>query len=432
MRTAKQDEFYRSKSFDRQVRRHLKAGVQRFAVVVPPAFAPLCRAEMTDLGLKPAAEANGIIEFDGKWDDSYRANLWLRTASRILWRLPDFRAGAVEDLFEQSAKQRWELWLDPQVPIRLAVHLAESRIGHEGQAGEALVAGISKRMAQFRLPRPRHGSPAVAAGAAAADFVAEDETAATAVAGNHGADSAPEPSQLIIARIQRNRCQLSIDTSGFHLHRRGYRLVHTGAPMRETLAAAVLLKTGWNGSTPLVDAMSGSGTVAIEAARLARNIAPGLDRRFLFESWPGAFADTFRHVKTKATAAALNRSPVPIVAIERDPQAMATARENARRALVDSDIRWYTGDFFDFAPADRDLTPGLIVVDPPYGKRLASEGKTFYQRLGVVLRQRFHGWRAAVFTPERLWLSQLGCRPLRTWSIPHGGLAIEVALFRVS
>ena len=430
MRTAKQDEFYRSKSFDRQVRRHLKAGVQRFAVVVPPAFAPLCRAELTDLGLAPAAEANGIIEFDGKWEDAYRANLWLRTASRVLWRRPDFRSRAVEDLFEQSAKQRWELWLDPRIPIRLAVHLAESRIGHEGQAAEALVAGISKRMAQFRLPRPRDCSPPVAAAVAAVDPVAVGDAAAAAAA-DYGADAGPEPNQLIIARIQRNRCQLSIDTSGFHLHRRGYRLVHTGAPMRETLAAAVLLKAGWNGSTPLVDAMSGSGTVAIEAARLARNIAPGLDRRFLFESWPCAFADTFRHVKTKAAEAALNRSPVPIVAVERDPGAIATARENARKARVDPDIRWHTGDFFDFTPVDRDLTPGLIVVDPPYGKRLASEGKTFYQRLGVVLRERFRGWRAAVFTPERLWLSQLGCRPLRTWSVPHGGLAIEVALFRI-
>lgn len=412
MRSRKQDEFYGSKSFERQVRRHLRAGEQQFAAIVPPVFVPLCETELATLDIPVTSVFPGGVEFTGRWADCYRANLCLRTASRVLWRLPEFRCGALEALFNHIAKQRLELWLNPSIPLQISVHLNVSRIPHEGEAKETILAGISRRMAQLGLPRPK-------------DFDRQQQ-------GETTSKDSHDSKQRIIARIDHNRCHLSVDTTGPHLHRRGYRRFHTGAPMRETLAAAVLIKAGWTGAVPLVDAMSGSGTVAIEAACLARRLVPGLQRRFLFESWPCFFESTFGNVKVNAAAAIRPRSPSPIIAIELDPGSMGVARENARSAQVDADIRWHTGDLFEFDPADHKLSPGLIVVDPPYGKRLAGGGKEFYKQLGTTLRRKFTGWHAAVLAPQRSWLSQLGVRPLRTWPVPHGGLPVDVALFRIA
>jgi 23S rRNA G2445 N2-methylase RlmL len=207
--------------------------------------------------------------------------------------------------------------------------------------------------------------------------------------------------------------------------------MHTGAPLRETLAAAVLLKSKWNGQVPLIDGMCGAGTVPIEAAMMARRFPPGLRRSFLFELWPGFQKKTWDHLRKKMEDQSLDHVSVPILALDEDPKALGIARGNAERAGVDRDILWHCLDFFQFKPQDHQLPPGLVILDPPYGKRLEGGGMSFYEQLGRHLRRFFEGWQTAILTPSRNLALSLKMPSMRFWQISHGGKPIFVAMTRL-
>ena len=237
--------------------------------------------------------------------------------------------------------------------------------------------------------------------------------------------------QRILVRVDRNHCGISLDTTGVHLHKRGYRLRHAGAPLRETLAAAVLMKSGWKGDCPLVDGMCGSGTFPVEAALMARRLPPGLSRPFLFQEWPSFREATWNHLRRKALESALPGCPAPIIGLDLNPGALALARENAAKAGTGEDIAWEEADFLSFDPRTRKLPPGLLVLNPPYGKRLEGGGEDLYERLGAHLRSAFRGWRAAVIAPDRNLAARLRLQPVRLWNLLHGGIPIVVAMARL-
>jgi len=395
------------KPLARQIKRHLKASPHRWAAILPQEFSALCLEELNNLGVEGASLSEAGVEFTAKLEVCYLANLWLRTASRIICRVLNFRAGSAEQLFNKVAAFHWELWLNADVPLNIEVHLRESRLEHEGLVEKTLLAGMEKRFKTFRLPSP-----------AACGVKAEDL---------RGAD---EVLQRVIVHLRNNRCEISLDSSGAHLHQRGYRLRHTGAPLRETLAAAILLKTGWGGDRPLVDGMCGAGTLAIEAAMLARRLPPGLMRPFLFEKWPSFMPKTWQFQKREAAERALSRSAVPIVAIEQGPEALAIARQNAQRAGVHDDIQWHQGDFFSFRPRSLVLKPGLLFLNPPYGKRLA-EVENLYESVGNHLRQFFRGWQVAVMAPDRSQALRMQLAPARIWRVRHGGMPVVVVLAKL-
>jgi putative N6-adenine-specific DNA methylase len=238
----------------------------------------------------------------------------------------------------------------------------------------------------------------------------------------------PAVRQRILVHLRNNQCEISLDTTGDHLHRRGYRLEHTGAPLRETLAAAVLLRSKWHGQIPLVDGMCGAGTMAIEAALLARRMPPGLQRSFLCESWPGFEEKSWNHLRKELTAQSLPHPPAQILAIDGEQEALRIARNNAERAGVVQDIQWHGMDLFAFQPLVQRLPPGLLVLDPPYGRRTEGGGKDFYERLGRHLRRFFEGWQVAILAPSRTTALSLKVPALRLWQISHGGLPIFVAM----
>jgi putative N6-adenine-specific DNA methylase len=213
--------------------------------------------------------------------------------------------------------------------------------------------------------------------------------------------------------------------TGSHLHERGYRLEHTGAPLRETLAAAILLRAEWNGDTPIVDGMCGSGTFPIEAALIARRIPPGLGRDFLFMRWPSFQAETWEYLCRSAKKASLDKTREAVIGIDIDPDALSVSRKNALRACVAEDIEWKTMDFFDFNP--QGMKKGLLVLNPPYGKRLGGGGRQFYERLGIHLRQNFKGWKYAIFAVSRSDAAAMNMGPMRLWNIRHGGIPVVVA-----
>lgn len=381
------------------MQRHVTGPAHRFLAVVPPQLAPLCRDELLQLGMKGTKITEAGVEFEGKLRDAYAANLWLRTAGRVVCLMDSFRAGTEEELLHKTAARPWELWLNPLIPLKVSAFVEKSRVSHEGLVKELVVNGIHKRMRDLGFPLSRPAG-----------------------------DTDPKSVQRLWVHLRNNHCLISLDTSGPHLHERGYRKVHGGAPLRETLAAAILLRSGWSGEMPLLDGMCGAGTFVIEAACISRRIPPGLGRRFLFEMWPSFQEKTWNYLKRSASGAERDAPVGPLMALDVDSTAIELAIQNAREAGVSDHIRFESLDFFRFEPARFNLNPGLVVLNPPYGKRLKVNSQKFYSRIGTHLREHFKGWRAAVLAPDRTAAARLNLPSAETWPVMHGGLKVMVVL----
>jgi putative N6-adenine-specific DNA methylase len=420
------------KGFRRRIRRFVQAPVHRFAGIVAPGLIEVCRKELAELGFAADEVHKGVLEVAGKLADCYRLNLQLRTASRILCRLPTFRAGVIGELSHKVLAFPWELWLNPEIPLVLQCRAEHSRIHHEGLAGTTILAAIQRRFADQGLQAPTLHAPAGRSGVQALPELQAPlpHTHHRNDSGSTGHDRTGHWKQRLLARIERNHCEISLDTSGPHLHQRGYRLRHAGAPLRETLAAAMLLQADWQGDRPLVDGMCGAGTAAIEAAMLARRLPPGLNREFLFSQWPSFQEKTWTYFCRGARERALPRATAPILGLDRDAGALEIAMQNAARAGVAESIQWQCTDFFAFNPGTLGVAGGLVLLDPPYGMRLTASGDVgaFYQRLGTHLRRFYPGWQVAVAAPSVELAALLRLSSVRWWSIPHGGIPLVVSL----
>jgi len=377
----------------------------RFQITVPPEIVPVCLNELASIGMAGTQAGQAGLELSGRLKEAYICNLWLRTAGRVLCSLPRFRAGAAEELFYKVSRIPWDLWLSPEIPLDIEARVEYSRINHEGRVAEIVSGSIEKSLKKERFPNPPAG------------FERE------------------EPARLkqkVYVGLVENHCLISLDMTGAHLHQRGYRPAHTGAPLRETLAAAILLKSAWNGREPLVDGMCGSGTFPIEAALISRRIAPGLGRDFLFQKWPSFQKETMEYLVRRAREDSIPNAPESIIGIDLDPEAVDVAAQNAGRAGVGRDIKWERMNFFDFNPGKAGLKQGLIVLNPPYGVRLDSGGVGLYDKIGAHLRLNFKGWKYAVLARSRMEAAALGTGRARLWNIRHGGMNVTVVLGRIS
>jgi putative N6-adenine-specific DNA methylase len=210
----------------------------------------------------------------------------------------------------------------------------------------------------------------------------------------------------VLVRGEGDRFTFSVDASGERLHRRGARVEIGAAPMRETLAAGLLALAGWDPSQPLCDPVCGAGTLAIEAALQAIDRPPGLDREFALEDWPlfaaSGGAESAAALRARARARIRATAPAPIAASDRDPAAIDSAGRNAARACVAAHIAFACRDLGDARPPAE--APGLIIANPPYGRRLGDPRAAVrvYRDLGRLLRAHFRGWRAAIVVPARL------------------------------
>jgi putative N6-adenine-specific DNA methylase len=251
-----------------------------FAVTAPGVEA-FTASELGALGLSVDRTEPGGVTFQADARGLYAANLHLRTASRVLVRVAEFLARDFRAVEKRAAAIPWDTFTSPGGVVTFRVTTKKSRLYHQGAVAERL-SDAARR-----------------AGRAVAEDVADEPL----VPGDAGSDA-----QRLVVRIFRDRCTVSVDASGESLHRRGYRLATAKAPLRENLAAAVLMATGWDGSQPLVDPMCGSGTLLIEGALLARRIPPGLGRAFAFQRWPGFEAETLQGVVHQARDEILERS----------------------------------------------------------------------------------------------------------------------------
>jgi putative N6-adenine-specific DNA methylase len=392
--------------------------------VCAPGLEPFTEAELRALGAGEIRAEPGGVAFRGDWHVLYAANLLLRTATRVLVRLGEFHARDFEQLRRRSARLDFESCLRPGAGVRITVSCSHSRLRHTGAVAERVRLAIADRLGGEPplAPRAVDGNEDEASKAAKRprSEAQPSEARPNQPQGSEARTSVP----LVLVRLVHDRCVVSIDASGALLHQRGWRKPAGKAPLRETLAAALVLASGWDARSPLADPFCGSGSIAIEAALLARQLAPGRGRGFAFMQWPGFDAALWSRVQAEAEAAALGSAPA-IHASDRDAGAIGAARANAASAGVANDVELACRAISDFVPP---AGTGWIVSNPPYGVRLRGGGdlRDLYARFGAVLRQRCPGWRVALLCSDSRLVraSELALASRASWR--NGGLRVEV------
>lgn len=341
---------------------------------------PYTVQELTRLGYPPVETGETMVSVRGTLTDAMRLNLWLRTAHRVLWPLALASARNLDELYAAVRRVAWEEWLDPAGYF--TVHTAVWNPSVRDTRMPALRAkdAIADRMREACGRRPDAGPDF--SGAAVFIYWHDQEV------------------------------RIYLDTTGEPLSKRGYRLLPGKAPMQETLAAACVLATGWDGTTPFVEPMCGSGTPAIEAALIARRRAPGSFReRFAFTSLRG-YAEAqpnWLAMRLDARRGERSRDLPPIIATDLDPQAVEIAKQNATAAGVAEDIAF---DVCDFAYTTVPAKPGVVFFNPEYGARLgdATELAPIYKRIGDFFKQQCSGWRGYVLTGNMELSRKIGLR----------------------
>ncbi|MBV9879705.1 MAG: hypothetical protein JO180_04375 [Gemmatirosa sp.] len=369
--------------------------------VTAPGLAPLAADELRALHIVPTAVEPGGVAFEATPEKLWTANLWLRTASRVVVRVAHFRVTAFHELERFARAVAWERFVDATRPIALRVTCRKSRLYHSDAVAERVGAAIARRV----------GS---AGGWAAARDDDQDERD----------DDGEAAAQLFTVRIVHDVCTVSVDASGTLLHRRGYREALARAPLRETLAAALLLASRWDGRAPLLDPMCGSGTIPIEGALLARRIAPGRRRRFAFMDWPDFDAARWQALLDRADADALPAAPGPILASDRDAGAVRATQENAERAGVAADLQIARRPLSAIEPPDG---RGWVVTNPPYGKRVG-EGDALgplYAAFGDVLRARAPGWSVLMLSADPRLERRTGLSWREALHTANGGIPVR-------
>jgi putative N6-adenine-specific DNA methylase len=377
-----------------------RAAHSLFAVCAP-GLEPVAASELQALGIEGRAEAGGIA-FKGADAVLFRASLGLRTATRLLLRLGEFRARSFADLERHAGSLPWRRVLGPGARVRLRVSCGLSRLYHEGAVAERLLAAIGNAAAATPAPAtPRRD------------------------------EEAGDDAQLFVVRILRDVCTVSADASGAPLYMRGYRQALARAPLRETLAAALLIAARWPGDVPLLDPLCGSGTIAIEGALMARGIPPALanpghlPRRFRFMDWPGFAAAEFAAAVERAIAAIRPHAGAPILASDRNAGAIRAATANAERAGVRGDIEFTVRALADLCvPGPR----GWLVTNAPYGVRAGDDAsnRELAREFGRHVGSTLAGWTVAALTADNAMRGALGPGAVERIATRNGGIPVRL------
>ena len=370
--------------------------------VTPPGLEDLTRAELFALGINHPRPVPGGVEFEGFLSHLYKINLWSRTASRVLVRLGEFQAVAFDELRRKAAALPWEKFLRPGQPVNVRATCHKSKLYHSDAVAERVVSAIQDHLGQESKIEPQRRR----------DRKEEKENLASFA-----------PSRLnseVIIRIDHDHCTVSLNSSGAHLHQRGYRLQTAKAPLRETLAAALLLHANYDPAQPLLDPFCGSGTFAIEAALMARNIAPGLNRRFAFIDWLNFDTQEWGE-QLKNARAAINDSRPIIIASDRDEGAIAAAQANAERAGTAGSVQFSVRPLSAIEPPP---APGLLISNLPYGNRLGDDVRNLYAQLGKVAKEKCPGWRVGIIAGSMALAKQTRLAFGEPLMIGNGGLRV--------
>ncbi|MBI4956755.1 MAG: class I SAM-dependent RNA methyltransferase [Myxococcales bacterium] len=351
--------------------------------------------ELEALGYGERRVADGRIAFVADEAGVCRTNLWLRAADRVLVKLGEFPARDFGALFEQTAALDWASWLPPNAAfpvrgksVRSQLHAVPSC---QGIVKKAIVESLRRAHRRERLP--------------------EDG-----------------PEYPVEVSLLRDVATLALDTSGPGLHKRGYRKLVGTAPLKETLAAALVLLSRWRPDEPLCDPLCGSGTIPIEAALIARHVAPGIGRSFAAERWPRIGPAAWQRAREEARSLEQRLPVVRIAGSDRDGEQLALARQHAQAAGVASDVAFERREL-ERLPGDEGR--GLVLCNPPYGERLGDEQevRALFAAMAAALERR-PDWSLGMLTPATELEAALGRRAEKKRKLYNGRIACTYYLFR--
>ena len=363
---------------------------ERYFVSIQPGLEAALEDELLELGLSPKRDVGGV-EVSGDREMLHQLHLWSRLASRVTVRVGTFPAKTLDDLARRVRALHWERYVQARQPVVVRVTSHKSRLRHRETIARKVTLAIQDAL---RGPRVSRGRP-------------------------------PRETLLVVLRIVDDRVVVSVDASGEGMHRRGWRRDGGVAPLRENLAAGVLRMLKWEPGEPLVDPMCGSGTFPIEAATIAQGKAPGVDRAFGFERWPSHERSAWNKIKARSIRDQQSGVGGGFFGSDCDKGVLDRARMNARRAGLRDEISWICAPLGERQPPPG--SQGLVVINPPYGKRLAKgQATNVYASIGRVMRQDWSGWRVGILLPHTSLLKNLGLpvEPLTTFA--HGGLRVTL------
>lgn len=320
--------------------------------------------ELIKLGYNDQAVDNGRVTFAGDMEAIARTNMWLRTAERILVKVGEFKALTFDELFEGTKALPWEDWIGEDSVFPVIGKSVDSRLGSVPDCQSIVKKAIVERL---KLKYNRQWFP-------------EDGRSIYKVE----------------IGLLKDMATLAIDTSGTGLHKRGYRKLVSEAPVRETLAAAMLNLSHWNPDRVLWDPFCGSGTIPIEAAMILRNIAPGINRTFAAQTWENMPSSIWKKAQDEAKDSIDEEKTARIFATDLNEEVLSLARYHSKLAGVESNIHMQKMDFRDISSR---FEHGIIVCNPPYGERMGemSEVEKLYQDMGKVFK-KFDTWSYYVLT----------------------------------
>ena len=357
-------------------------------VVVAPGLERAAVKEARALGFRGLKEVAGGVEIQGGLEAGMRACLWLRCATTVRLRIGRFRASDRRALAQGLAEIQWQSWLPPDGRVPVSCTARKSRLHHTGMLAEAVARAAGRRLVKS--------------------------------------------SSGVHLRLHRDEAEISLDLAGERLHLRGWRKEGGPAPLRETLAAGILYLVGWRTEEPLIDPMCGSGTLPIEAALISARIAPGLNRRFAFESMPLFDASLWEALVDEARSATRPRQEGRIIGSDRHRGSVASSLRNAERAGVAELTNFERLDVSAVRPPSGS-TAGVVVTNPPYGARIGGgrdEAMNVYRALGATIEERFEGWRCFVLAPDRRLAEATGLNVDEGLLLDNGGMGVR--LFRLS
>ena len=365
----------------------------------------LVATELAAIGAQNIRPTVGGAHFEGGLETLYRANLWLRTANRVLMPIAEFPCPTPEVLYENARNVRWRDWMTVDTTFAVDCNCRDSQISHSYYAAlkvkDAIVDGFRESIG--RRPNVDRRRPAI----------------------------------QINAHIARDRCTLSLDASGDRLHLRGYRRQAMDAPLRETLAAAIVGLVDWDNEGMFIDPMCGSGTIVIEAALKAMNYAPGLLRcgdmgqpGFGFQRWRNFDRKLWKRLMDEARAGIREKIPGRILGYDISRPTIRIASENAKLAGLERHVRFMRGDALKLSPRGH---RGVIVCNLPYGERTgeAEDLKSLYRGFGDVLKQRCAGYTAYLFTGNLQLAKWIGLRTAKRFTLYNGPIECRLLKYEL-
>lgn len=362
----------------------------KYFATVARGLEPIAAAELEKLGASEVSTDFTGVHFQGDLALLYRVNLWCRTIFRVLLFIKEVNCETSQQLYQEIKKIDWFEYLNPENTLAIKCTGSNTHLNHTH------FTALQIKNAIVDQQRDRTGTRS---------------------------NIDPEnPDLLVNAHIYQNRCILSLDSSGSSLHRRGYRPAMGLAPLKESLAAALLDLSEWKPDLPFLDPLCGSGTLPLEAAFTSLNIAPGLYKdKFGFETWHNFDQSLWESILAEAKKKKQSQLQAPIFGSDSDLEVIEQARRNANSCNLENHISLKQQELAEIeAPSDR----GVIICNPPYGKRIGEVDELggLYKLLGDVFKQRFKGWTAYILTGNKELAKKVGLKASRRFPVYNGDL----------